>query len=95
MRGAFRLSRRKRAPHIGGGGSIWAEIRSRNCVASLRDRAVGIPSDAPTGPDPHIVYVTAITVLTCATGHVQLSNSAAQLAVTRVRGRWLVADVRH
>jgi len=85
----------ERRQRIGGGGSIWAEIQSGKCVTSLRDLAAGIPSDAPTGPERHIVYLTAITALTCTTGQVQLSHFAAQLTVTRVHGRWLVADVRH
>jgi len=79
----------------GRGGSTWAQIQAGKCVTTMRELAAGIPSAAPTGPATHIVYVSAITALSCATGHLQLSPFAAQLTVTRAQGRWLVADVRH
>ena len=79
----------------GTGGSTWTQIRAGGCVTGLRELAAGIPADGPTRPDRHLVEVTALTTLTCATGQVQLSRFAAQLTVIRVRGRWLVADVRH
>lgn len=79
----------------GGGGSRWPQIRAGKCVTSLRQLAATLPSDAPTGPDRHIVYLTALTTLSCASGQVQLSQFAAQLIVARVHGRWLVADVHH
>ena len=61
----------------------------------LHDLAAFVPSDAPSGPDRHIVYVSAQVALNCATGTVELSDFAAQLTVQRVTGRWLVAFVRH
>lgn len=80
----------------GGGGSTWTQIHTEKCVTSLRQLTTGIPSrDVPTGPDLHIVYVSAFTALTCATGQVQLSQFTAQLTVTRVHGRWLVTHVLH
>ncbi|MCW2686180.1 MAG: hypothetical protein JWR37_1070 [Mycobacterium sp.] len=79
--------------HHGGGGSTWVQIRARKCVTGLRQLAITIPSDAPTGPDRHVVYLTAISTLSCATGQVQLSQLAAQLIVARISGCWLVADV--
>lgn len=80
----------------GGGGSTWTQIQAAKCVTSLRQLTTGIPSrDVPTGPDLHIVYVSAVIALTCATGQVQLSQFTAQLTVTRVHGRWFVTDVLH
>lgn len=81
--------------HSGGGGSTWAQIQASKCVTSLRQLGATIPSDAPTGPERHVVYLTATVTLACATGQIQLSPLAAQLIVTRVHGRWLVADVHH
>ena len=85
----------ERQEHAGRGGSTWTRIQAGKCVTGLRDLAAGIPRDAPTGPDRHIVYLTAITSLTCTTGQVLLSHFAVQLTVVRVRVRWLVAVVRH
>ncbi len=79
----------------GGGGSTWPQIRAGKCVTSLRQLATTLPSDAPTGPDRHVVYLTALTTLSCASGQVQLSQFAAQLIVARIHGRWLVDDVHH
>ena len=62
---------------------------------AVRDLAAFIPSDVPSGPAVHVVYVWARVVLTCATGTDYLSSFAAQLRVARVAGRWLVALVRH
>ena len=73
-------ARAERAQHAGSGGSTWAQIQAGKCVTGLRDLAAFIPSDAPSGPDLHIVY---------------LSKFAAQLTVERVTGRWFVALVRH
>ena len=79
----------------GAGGSTWALIQTAKCVTGLRQLAIGTPSrDAPTGPDLRIVNVSAVIDVTCATGQVQLTPFAVQLTVTRVRGRWLVADVQ-
>ena len=88
-------ARAERVQDAGSGGSTWAQIQARKCVTGLRDLAVFIPSDAPSGPDLHIVYVSATVALTCASGAVYLSEFAAQLTVERVTGRWFVALVRH
>ncbi len=88
-------ARAERAQHAGSGGSIWAQIQAGKCVTGLRDLAAFIPSDAPSGPDLHIVYISATVALTCASGAVHLSKFAAQLTVERVTGRWFVALVRH
>lgn len=85
----------ERRQRTGQGGSTWAQIQAGKCAVGLRDLAAGIPSDAATGPDRHVVYVTAITALTCNGGRVRLSHFVAQLTVIRLHGRWLVCDVRH
>lgn len=84
----------------GAGGTTWAFIEVDRCITTLRQLSAGIPSrDAPTGPDLHIVDVTATITLTCATGQVQLTQFAAQLAVVHIvvaqHDRWLIADVEH
>jgi len=83
------------AQAAGGGGSTWAQIQADRCATRLRDLTAFIPSDAPSGPDVHIVYVAASVAISCATGSEALSEFAAQLTVQRVAGRWLVALVHH
>ncbi|WAX58543.1 hypothetical protein M6B22_07200 [Jatrophihabitans cynanchi] len=79
----------------GGGGATWAQIQADQCVTGLRHLTASIPTTLPSGPARRIVYVAGLTALTCATGQVQLSQFAAQVTVTRVHGRWLVAAVEH
>lgn len=79
----------------GGGGSTWTQIQTAKCVTTVQQLAATVPSDAPSGPDRRVVYLTAVTTLRCATGQVQLSQFAAQLLLARIHGRWLVADVHH
>ena len=82
----------ERRESTGAGGSTWALVQHAKCATGLRELAVGSPSrDVPTGPDLRIVNASAVIAITCATGQVQLT----QFAVTRVHGRWLVADVQH
>jgi hypothetical protein len=50
-------TRAEAAQRTGGGGSTWAQIQADNCVTRLRDLAAFVPSDAPSGPERHIVYV--------------------------------------
>lgn len=83
------------AQRRGGGGSTWTQIQAGRCVTQLRDLVAFIPSDAPSGPDAHVVYVAAHVALSCATGTVYLSDFAAQLTVQRVANRWLVTSIRH
>jgi hypothetical protein len=85
----------EQAQRHGGGGATWAQIQAARCVTGLRHLTATMPATVPRGPDRHIVYVAGLTALTCATGQVQLSQFAAQLTVTRVRGHWLVAAVQH
>jgi hypothetical protein len=85
----------EQAQRRGGGGATWAQIQSARCVSGLRQLTASAPSTLPSGPARRIVYVAGLTALTCATGQVQLSQFAAQLTLTRVRGRWLVAAVEH
>lgn len=79
----------------GGGGNTWAQIQHQRCATRLGGLVAIIPSDAPSGPSVHIVYVSARIVLACADGTDYLSDFAAQLTVQRVAGHWLVALVRH
>lgn len=76
----------------GGGGSTWAQIRSRKCVTAPAGLTAAIPSDAPTGPTAHIVFVSATVALHCADNTVRLTPYAVQLIVHRISGRWLVTE---
>ena len=76
----------------GGGGSTWARIQNRKCVTSLIGLTAATPSDAPSGPTTHVVYVSATVARHCADNTVQLTPYAVQLIVHRIAGRWLVTD---
>lgn len=88
-------ARAEAAQRAARGGSTWAQIQSGRCVTGLRDLTALMPSDAPSGPDTHVVYVAARVALSCRTGTVYLSDFATQLTVQRVANRWLVVPVRH
>ncbi len=90
-----REARAEAAQRTGGGGVTWAQIQNERCATGVHDLVVFIPTDAPSGPAVHMVYVSARIELTCATGTDYLSTFAAQLTVQRVASRWLVALVRH
>jgi hypothetical protein len=78
----------------GGGRITWTRIQAGQCMTRLHNLAAFVPSDAPSGPDPHIVYISA-RAAACTTGSIELSDVAAQLTVHQVSGRPLNALVRH
>jgi hypothetical protein len=90
-----REARAEAAQRSGSGGATWVQIQTARCATRVRDLVAFIPSDVPSGPAVHVVYVSGRVVLTCAAGADFVSSFAAQLMVARVAGRWLVALVRH